>query len=133
MRISSNSTPVVTSNPQEKLSDEQLAALARVREAEAADSRITFDDTTKYTTERVMSGKELEEFEYRLGVYHRDLPLVESDKAITTIEEQLGKAQKSIARERPDLAQASWDMTVVEGKLAVTGSCSGSVLHEGGG
>ncbi|RRS05976.1 hypothetical protein EIP75_03735 [Aquabacterium soli] len=30
--------------------------------------------------------------------------------------------QKSIARERPDLVKASWDMTVVDGKLAVTGS-----------
>jgi hypothetical protein len=122
MKIPSMSTPVATSNIQEKLSQEQLAAVARAREAEAADSRITFDNSARDTTERVMSGKELQEFEYRLGVYHRDLPLVESDKAINAIEAQLAKVQKSIASDRPDLARASWDMTVVDGKLSVTGS-----------
>lgn len=50
----------------------------------------------------------------------------QANTALDTIEDRLGEIQKSISSQRPDLAKSSWDFTVAEGKLQVTGNLSSS-------
>jgi hypothetical protein len=65
------------------------------------------------------TAREQEELDNRVLTEHRATPILQGDTALETIDSQLGKISKSIRRERPDLANASWDFTVKDGKLAV--------------
>ncbi len=122
MKINSGNTMVVTGwgQGQENLTSEEAATAARVHEEELK-AGVVFDTSLSYTVEFLPTQEEREAFDYRVALYHRSMPMLEADSAINTIEDQLGKVQKSIANERPDLAKSSWDMTVVKGKLVVTG------------
>lgn len=44
-----------------------------------------------------------------------------ADESLTTLAKQLAKFERSIARERPDIANRSWDLGVKDGKIVVTG------------
>jgi len=90
---------------------------------EADDSRITVDTSLSYTVEiRGRTEEEQRDFDYTSSVKHRDVPMLDADSSLKTIEDKLGKLQKALARERPDLARASWDVTIEDGQLKVTGA-----------
>ena len=107
------------------LTPEQLAAAQHAQD-EALAAGMTFDDSVQDITEVLMTEKEKEAFDYTVALNHRQLPMQAANTSLVTIEDQLAKVQKSIARERPDLAKASWDITVIDGKIAVTGSLNDS-------
>ncbi|GEM_PF-3518547 len=117
----SPSYPRFWTTDRQPLTGDQLAAAQRAYDSELA-SGITFDYSVEPQFEVAKSEEEQEKFDYTVALNHRQLPMQAANTSLVTIEDQLAKVQKSIARERPDLAKASWDMTVVDGKLAVTGS-----------
>jgi hypothetical protein len=76
--------------------------------------------TTKVTIGQ--TEKEREAFTYNLGMYHREMPIHQGHSALETVDAQLSKISKSIAREKPQLAKESWDFSVKDGKLVVVSS-----------
>lgn len=119
------SYPRFWTTDRQPLTGEALAVAQRAYEGAGAEG-VTFDDSVAPEVTVMRSAKEQEEFDYTVALNHRQLPMQAANTSLVTIEEQLGKVQKSIARERPDLAKASWDITVVDGKIAVTGSLNDS-------
>lgn len=120
MQIAS-SYPRFWTTDRQPLTGNQLAAAQRAYDEERA-AGVTFDDSVEPQFEVMKSAEEQEKFDYTVALNHRQRPMQAANTSLVTIEEQLGKVQKSLARERPDLAKSSWDITVVDGKIAVTGS-----------
>jgi hypothetical protein len=119
------SYPRFWTTDRQSLTGEALAVAQRAYEGAGAEG-LTFDDSVAPEVTVTRSDKEQEEFDYTVALSHRQLPMQAANTSLVAIEEQLDKVQKSIARERPDLAKASWDITVVDGKIAVTGSLNDS-------
>jgi hypothetical protein len=83
----------------------------------------TLDESVGETKVTIgQTDKEREEFTYNVSMYHRETPIHQGGAALDAIDSQLGKISKAIARERPELAKASWDFTVKDGKLTVAGA-----------
>lgn len=60
--------------------------------------------------------------DYLTGMGHRSSIARLADESLTTLTKQLAKFERSIARERPDIANKSWDFGVKDGKIVITGN-----------
>jgi len=102
----SPSYPRFWTTDRQPLTGDQLAAAQRAYDSELA-SGITFDYSVEPQFEVAKSEEEQEKFDYTVALNHRQLPMQAANTSLVTIEDQLAKVQKSIARERPDLAETT--------------------------
>lgn len=59
--------------------------------------------------------------DYLTGMGHRSSISNLADQSLTTLTKQLAKFERSLQRERPDIANKAWDFGVKDGKVVVTG------------
>jgi hypothetical protein len=59
--------------------------------------------------------------DYLTGMVHRSSLLNLADERLTTLNKQLSKVEKSIQKERPDIAKKAWDFGIKDGKVIITG------------
>ena len=84
-------------------------------------------NTTASTTVSLSyASEDSEEYKavYNMLAKTRTGPSLAAYDSLKTIEDRLGKFEKSLAASRPDLAKSDWDITVTDGKLKVTGDIS---------
>jgi hypothetical protein len=58
---------------------------------------------------------------YSSGVYHRASVLGTAEGTWKTVTQQMHKVEKAVQQERPDIANKSWDFSIKDGKIVVTG------------
>lgn len=69
-------------------------------------------------------GSEEYKASYEKSMKHQTGPFLKADDSIRTIEDRLKKFQKALELSRPDLAKSTWDVTIKDGELKVTGDIS---------
>jgi len=71
---------------------------------------LSFDDGNKVVYQRDMD--------------HRQNPIWSAHYALSTIQDELKNIDDSLSRERPSIDSSSWDLSLKDGRLSVSGSLS---------
>jgi hypothetical protein len=85
---------------------------------------ITIDESTQTTSYVMMTAEEMAELDYRTALKHREIPIAEADAALTSIEASIERVQKDIDQTRPTLKNATWDFSLEDDRLKVSGNVS---------